>query len=426
MKYLFLLFLVCFLCSSSAQSECTDPRFKDKIFESNIVLSDIQYGSNTNNVGEVQDLFLDVYMPDLSDDTMKARPVVLLMHGGAFIIGSKTEQTVKLLGNELSKRGYVAVAVQYRLERTTLPPDGSPLLEFANKINWYRAIIRSVHDIKGAIRYLKYTVAESGNPFGIDTNNITLYGSSAGAIGALHAVFLDESDELSGSWRQALTTLGGNFEGNTSTHLQYGSTNTVRNLIADSGALGEIDWIGGKKDVDVMALHYDADETVPYNHGCFYVIFCHLNKFYGTEYYIPELEKAGARVGTYILSGTEHPVINPNMTAEPVEKIIDFLYESQCKYYNPDTTITTGINKKHVTDLKLYPNPNQGLFRIELTELNPETFIRIHSLSGQMVKEVRVSKRLQEIQLDVPEGVYFVTLQDNTGVKKVSKLIISR
>lgn len=422
MKYL-LPFVIFFAVSHfSVKADCGDARFRDKIFDRNTVISNVKYGSNTNNLGVQQDLFLDVYMPELPDDTMQARPVVLLIHGGAYVAGDKTGSTMKMMGNELSKRGYVAVTVQYRLEQTE-DPDGLPILYFANKINWYRAIIRSVHDIKGAIRYLKYTAAEAENPFGIDTNNITLYGSSAGAIGVIHTVFLDETDELSGSWRQALTTLGGNFEGNTSTHLEYGSTNTVRNLIVDSGALGEVDWIGEKKDVDVMALHHNADPSVPYNHGCFYVAACHLGKFYGAQHYVPKLERNGARVVKHIVNGAAHPV-DDLMPEFALEKTVDFLYDSQCKYYHTDTTVTTGVKNRNITELRLYPNPSQGRFTVQVPELKPDTYVQIHSMSGQLVKEIRLSSVLQEIHLEAPDGVYFVTLLDDTGVKKVSKLVI--
>ncbi len=423
MRHLLLSVTAFLIFQNFIQAQCSDARFRDKIFDRNAVISNVKYGSNTNNLGKQQDLFLDVYMPELLDDTMRVRPVVLLMHGGAYVAGDKTGSTMKMMGNELSKRGYVAVAVQYRLEQTE-DPDGLPILYFANKINWYRAIIRSVHDIKGAIRYLKYTAAEADNPFGIDTNNITLYGSSAGAIGVIHTAFLDESDELSGSWRQALTTLGGDFEGTTSEHLQYGSTNTVRNLIVDSGALAEVDWIGEKNDVDVMALHHNADPSVPYNHGCFYVAACHLGKFYGAQHYVPRLESIGARVVKHIVNGAAHPV-DDLMPEFALEKAVDFLYDSQCKYY-ADTTVTTGLKNRNITALRLYPNPSQGSFIVQTPELKSKTLVQIHSMNGQLMKEIRLTKMLQEIQLDAPNGIYLVTVTDDAGQSSISKLVISK
>lgn len=423
MKFILLFIVSLILPDTHVGAQCEMSRFREKVFDGITIHNNVQYGTNTNNLGEQQNLYMDIYMPPADADTMIERPVILFMHGGAYVAGDKTGSTMRLMCNEFSRRGYVAVAVQYRLEKSSI--EFEPIFEFANKINWYRAIVRSVHDIKGALRFLKYTAAEEGNPYGIDTNNFTLYGSSAGAIGVLHTMFLDETDELTGSWTQAVTSLGG-FEGNTSGHFQYGSTNTVKNLIIDSGALFEVDWIGDVTDYNIMALHNKYDPSVPYSHDCFYVAACHLGKFYGAGRYVSVLRRNGANVVFHSLDGMEHPV-DDLQPAFALEQAVNFLYDAQCKYYtNPDTTVPTGIAGRNISEIKLYPNPSTGSFTIRANEAASRSLLQIFALSGQMIHEEQLQRKEQIIHLNAPAGVYFVTITDETGNKSIAKLTMSR
>lgn len=252
--FVFIIFLSYSFC---AFSQCEGTRYKEKIFSDISVIKNIKYGSNINNLGEEQDLFLDVYMPSLSSDTLSKRPVIFFVHGGSFVEGSKEFFLMKNMSQEFASRGYVSIAIQYRLEYSS---DGviNPILQFADKSNWYKAILRSSQDIRGSIRYIKYDAAENNNPYRIDTNNITLYGSSAGGIGVMHAAYLDDSDSLNIMWKGNAKVLGG-IEGTTSTHLEYGSVNTVRNLIVCSGAITDVNWIGDKKELDVIGFHYTLE-----------------------------------------------------------------------------------------------------------------------------------------------------------------------
>jgi len=423
---LLILFSVLF-SKHSAATECTTDRYKDKIFDHLIVHNNVQYGSNINNLNKEQELYMDVFMSPLGGDTLKKRPVVLLFHGGAFVSGSKNSSTLRYIASELALRGYVAIPVQYRLEQSDIGTDIA-VINFANRMSWYKTIVRSAHDIKGAIRYLKYTVAEENNPYGIDTNNITLYGSSAGAIGVLHATYLDDTDELSSSWQRVIDQLGG-FEGNTSTHLQYGSMNTVRNLIIDSGALFEADWIGDKNDIDVLSLHHNQDPTVPFSTGCFYVVACHLGRHHGAKKYVPILQENGTRVVQHIIDGIGHPVddLNPNYA---LEKTIDFLYESQCKYVPPiedDDNLPTMIANSNIKELQLFPNPNNGTFTITTQEDYTEGRIKLFTTSGQQIFETPLIDQNQNIHIDnIPNGIYLLNIYDGNNIKSFSKIAINR
>lgn len=423
MKHALLLLLLFTSSLISAQAVCTDGRFKDPIFPNYQIINDIQFGHNIQNNGEPLDLYLDVYMPSVEEDTFKVRPLIFLMFGGSFVGGSKEVGNIKMLGREFAKRGYVAVAVQYRLEQAQNSLD-NPILEFADRKEWYSAIMRGAHDLKAAVRYLKYTVSDLGNPYAVDTNNITLYGSSAGAIAVLHAFYLDESDEMKPAWKSIIKSFGG-IEGNSNDY-SFSSMNTVKNLILDSGAIDEIDWMTEDENyANVLAMQYKNDPSVPFNHGCFYTAFCHLDKFYGTKFFAPKAASIGARVETYELEGINHPV-QDNNPEFVLEKSVNFLYDFQCDYYSKYVA-PTSVRQQEISTFNIYPNPNNGNFRLDVKDISVGSRIQLHSVSGQLVHEEKLQSANNYIQInDLAEGVYFVSFIRPNGHQSVSKLVVKK
>jgi para-nitrobenzyl esterase len=202
MKFIYTLTFIFITHLLSAQ--CGD-RYKLEIFPSATRYFNIHYATNTNNLGEAQSLLMDVYTP--TGDTASLRPLMIFVHGGSFISGNKDEFVS--MASQFARKGYVAASINYRLHNGTNPI--APILDFADDKNWYRAIVRAVQDTKAAIRYFKKDAAENGNTYKIDTSNIILYGSSAGAINILHAVFMTDSAQISNRYReQSIVVLGGN------------------------------------------------------------------------------------------------------------------------------------------------------------------------------------------------------------------------
>lgn len=95
----------------------------------------------------------DVYYPL---DTSKKHPGVAMVHGGGWISGSKENE--KYMAQELASKGYVAIAVGYRLADVAKYPGG-------------------VEDIEQAIQWLK----KNHEKYGLDQKKIAVLGESAGA-----------------------------------------------------------------------------------------------------------------------------------------------------------------------------------------------------------------------------------------------------
>lgn len=110
------------------------------------LLRDLEYG----RVGE-RALKLDLYLPA---GTNSARPLIVWIHGGAWLGGSKDSPSPAL---RFLERGYAVAQVGYRL---------SPEARFPAQI----------HDCKGAVRWLRAHAKEHN----LDPQRFVAWGSSAG------------------------------------------------------------------------------------------------------------------------------------------------------------------------------------------------------------------------------------------------------
>ena len=242
------------LISFSLSQECTDGRYEQEIFDNVYVTSGVYYGTNIQEglFGDSnEDLYLDVYEP--YGDDLENRPVVIFMFGGSFIGGSRTSSDIVELCTRYAKRGYVAVAIDYRL---TLD-----LLIFANETTAYKAASKGIHDLKGAIRFLRMN-DELYNDYRIDSDRIYAGGVSAGGISAVNAAYLDQDSEIPPFIEDWLADNGG-LEGNSGNPGYDSSFHGVINLC---GAVGETSWIA-ENDLPIVNLHGTADDVVPYGDG---------------------------------------------------------------------------------------------------------------------------------------------------------------
>ena len=248
MKKIFTL-IICALAlteiSYAQSSDCTTGRYTDYDHFSTVdITSAVTFGNNNSLGGGPVDLDMDVYEPQ--GDTETARPVIVIGFGGSFIGGSRGD--VAFLCNIFAKLGYVAVAPDYRVG-FFLP----------SQITTTHAVLRASHDIKACVRYLKKTVAEDGNPYAIDPDRIIVSGVSAGAIGAIHAAYLNDDSEVPAYMANDTAGLGG-MEGNSGTP---GYSSAPLAVLSFSGTIGDTSWIN-PGEAPICSVHEENDGTVPY------------------------------------------------------------------------------------------------------------------------------------------------------------------
>ena len=248
--YLFFLVMISF----SFSQECEDGRYEDEIFDNIYITSGVYYGTNINEGlfgSSNEDLYLDVYEP--YGDDLEDRPVVIFMFGGSFVGGSRTSSDIVELCTRYAKRGYVAVAIDYRL---TLD-----LILFANETTAYKAAAKGIHDLKGAIRFLRMN-DELYNDFRIDTDRIYAGGVSAGGISAVNAAYLNLEGEVPSFIEDWMNDNGG-LEGNSG---NSGYDSNFHGIINLCGAVGQTEWIV-ENDLPIVNVHGTNDDVVPYGDG---------------------------------------------------------------------------------------------------------------------------------------------------------------
>lgn len=191
MKTLFTsLFLTVLSFSSYAQKWVTQHYNYDSVMN-------VRYGTAINFNGGTDSLYMDIFLPKCPSNNAAERPLLMWIHGGGFIDGSKDEESIQSLCKNFARRGYVTASIQYRLGYVS--DDKAWSCNYPNyncafasdSSEWVRAYYRAVQDAKGALRYL----INRHQQFKIDTLNVFVAGESAGAITALSVALMDTSIE---------------------------------------------------------------------------------------------------------------------------------------------------------------------------------------------------------------------------------------
>ena len=202
MKNFTLLFLFSIL---TIQIGFSQERFIEDVFTDVSVQENVIYGVNATLLplfGGVaaeavpRPLNADVYTPD--GDTETARPLIILLHTGNFLPpsanggcgGSVKDNDMVNFATRLARKGYVVAVADYRIGWN--PVDPNQAVRTAFLIN---ASYRGVQDSRTDVRFFKRTVAEQGNPFGLDPDKIAIWGFGTGGYIAYGSAFLDSIEE---------------------------------------------------------------------------------------------------------------------------------------------------------------------------------------------------------------------------------------
>ncbi|PCJ64774.1 MAG: hypothetical protein COA58_10890 [Bacteroidetes bacterium] len=222
---------------------------------------------------------MDVYKAKTSVDASTNRPVIIFIHTGNFLpppingspVGIKTDSSAIVLCTEWAKRGYVAVSVDYRLGWNPLAT--SVEVRRGQLLN---AVFRAIHDVKKAVRFIRDDAAGT-NSYGVNADNITLYGEGTGAYVALAYETLDKPEEMEltkfragGVGPSYIDTMNvGNIEGFGGTLNLYPTSATssdITSVVTAGGALADTSWLEAG-DAPMIAFHCIRDPFAPFSEG---------------------------------------------------------------------------------------------------------------------------------------------------------------
>lgn len=301
-------------------------RYLNRVFPSVTQTTDVVYAtapalnfpyfpeSNTSNAN----LTLDIFQPD--GDTETARPLIVFIHSGAFLNGSKDNEDMQALCDSFAHRGYVTLSINYRKGFNVLSTSSAE-----------RAVYRGLQDAAAAIRFMKHF----RSTYKIDTTHVFALGSSAGGFSTLNLAYLDNSERPASTYNSGIfqPNLGCvDCAGNT-----YPHNHQMKAIASCWGAVGNTGWINASNNnVPAILFHGDQDGTVPYDEGhpFNYQIF---PTVYGSLPISQRLSNQGIVHEFYTGEGEDHEywgTCNGAFCPAPTPYYLDMVYKTALFFYN--------------------------------------------------------------------------------------------
>ena len=383
-------------------------RYLDPSFSVGVTY-DVKYGKTFGLIEESHGLSMDIYEP--LNDLEAKRPVVIMAHGGGFIMGTKNNHPMETICSRLAQLGYVCASIEYSLGFEKGDPN----------LSAWKTVLMAIQDMKTSIRYLRSTV-DSGNPYKIDPEQIWVGGSSAGAITALHAAYIDSGDIQEMKWD--ISDFGG-LEGTGGYH-EYSSS--IQGVISLSGAIGDTNAI--EESIPLVSVHGSADEIVPFGAGKIKFNF----PFFG---HVPAADVMGdsimkIRMDKHHNSGNTKFLVMEGQGHCPYDKVLNWKhYESymdttlnvvRCFLYNElwnDGPDVYDYTMPHVSAIGFDRNGNTWkFFAVDKSIMRIK--VRVETQSGKKIKQKTLRKKLKAftLELEEPDEPYSITVKFNDYSKR--------
>ncbi len=268
---------------------------------------------------ELVDLNLDLYYS--KSDMFKNRPCVVLIHGGAFYIGSKESVCEQALATALAKRGYFVASIDYRLGFKPTPTD--------IEMGGYRAI----QDAHAALRFL----AHHAPGLGIDPNQMYVGGTSAGGVASLNVAFMDNDERPARILENEKKGLVSKIEESGNRFTEPYTIKAVANMW---GAVSDLNIIDPDEKIPVLSIHGTHDDVVPFEYDFPFQNSLMINrmimdKMYGSKSIHDRLNSLGIRNRLIALPGLGH---EPELeTYNKLNSYIDTLTSNITKFFYEET-----------------------------------------------------------------------------------------
>jgi len=144
---------------------------QDFDFKKTSVGTEYRFHKDIGYLGAEKEMLLDVYQPGVPGNTRI--PAVLIIHGGGWATGSKSDQREREFAEFAVDEGYLAVSINYTLTQFEGDNWTCPMTAPSWPAN--------IYDCKSALRWMK----KYAEDLGIDPDRIAVMGGSAGGHLAL-------------------------------------------------------------------------------------------------------------------------------------------------------------------------------------------------------------------------------------------------
>ena len=363
------------------------------------------------------DLHMDIYQP--KKDKEKKRPAVLVMHGGAFAAGSKNDydQHTVTYCDSLAARGYVTVAVQYRLGITAVVKNKVLTID---SLDFSRPVCRGIQDVRAAVRHVRLHAVD----LGLDPGRIYLIGNSAGAILTLENIYMDKDSEIPPAAKNKPNLGGLDAYGVQGTNAQANAVAALWGAIHDPKIIEDVS-------KPVLLVHGKADSTVVFKTGrplgnianvlknvmpdaaailSSYAFHVNTPTLYGSYVIDSVLTAKGVEHDTYFVEGQPHEFYDyEDYDVKVQKKVFDFLYAQTQKPAGPER-IVLALAKPSALRM------GENNLSFTVAKGNNLAYA-VSDLRGRMVKNGVVSAGETVELVDLERGVYVLRVKGERPVR---------
>jgi Carboxylesterase family len=433
--------------------------------------SDVVYGTTTDFAGNTRDLTMDISVP-VGDSASPCRPLMVLVHGGAFLAGTKTDANIAAMREDFAERGYVTAAINYRLGmfqtssaiHCNISYFGLPwdCLNQADTMEWSRALYRAIQDCKGAIRFM----VNDTSILHIDPHSVFVVGESAGGFIALGTGYLDDASEYPtgvGAIASASAPNAGFYEAACVQY--YGFDTSIASMNLTRPSLGDIegtlnpgitpytikgvgsfygaaltDYFQQYASSVIPALymyHQPNDLIVPYDHDMILAGYAYCTSFfcnwyianrpycYGSES-IRDLIQARLDASlpapeyrfdsTLNFADCNTQLLNPSVSGHQIDNY-NLRTDNMAVFFEPHVCTLTVDLAVTSPSVSIYPQPATHQLTIEVKEAFI-TSVQLYSLTGTELFSETIPSGMSQFTMAIPdylpEGIYLLraTLKD--------------
>lgn len=267
------------------------------------------------------DLDMDIYIP--KNDTLDKRPLLMLIHGGAFFIGDKATTPYQKWCTHFASLGYVCVSINYRMGFRV------------NSKAIQRTAYQATQDAHAAMRYM----LAKKDIYRIDPDYLFVGGASAGSITAINLAYMRNENRPEATYSSFLMEDLGDIE---SSGNEYAEDFKIKAIANMWGSVFDLD-ILENSNTSIISFHGDEDVVLPYRLGYpfralgeFQKVF--FDQMYGSYYIDQKAKELGIRSELHTFHGEGHTLhldenrnLNDNFYTIQNE-IVDFFYEELNPY----------------------------------------------------------------------------------------------
>lgn len=444
----------------------------------------VSYGTDVDFAGNVRDLTMDISWPTNAPVDPTGRPLMLVIHGGAFLAGSKDEASITQIRHQFAQRGYVTAAINYRLGWFQTSSSWNCNISWifnqpwncmnaSDTTEWTRGYYRGIQDAHGAIRYM--VNHDDTSSFGdIDPYRVFVVGESAGAFIAMGVGYMDDSEKPAGvgarpnapapnAIYENQCVIGAGLDTSIASMAlarpDLGPIKGTLNLpsapyriagVGDmfGGTFGDL-WATNANDADIPILymfHQPADLIVPYTtqrvlqgyaycttqwpFNCAWI----LNRpiVYGgssIKTMIDLHDFQGDSIPLYLSEFTTNnadcatQINNPSLGGHQYDNY--WTRTHNMAVFFAQNGMTVSRPEPNRLQFSVVPNPNRGAFRITLPRGAELSEVRVVNLLGQVVYAASASGNVAEVHLPshVAPGAYLVQIQSSAG-RAVRRVVV--